>query len=57
MNQVEVVMERKEMIKTLLAAHFAGRMSVNQEEVIEYAAYLRSKTDLELQNMLMINCF
>jgi hypothetical protein len=50
-------MDRKEMIKTLLAANFAGRDVVTDEEVFEYAKYLRTKTDLELQNMLLINCF
>ena len=49
-------MEREEMIKILLAANFAGRKEVVDTEVYEYAAYLRTKTDLQLQNMVMINC-
>jgi hypothetical protein len=41
------------MIKMLIMSNFNGAGTAEQKA--EYAAYLATKTDLELQNMVMIN--
>lgn len=47
---------REELIKILLQSNFAGRMQIIDTEIYEYMAYLQTKTDEELKNMLIINC-
>ena len=49
-------MERQDMIKTLVRSNFMGT-APSKEEVASYISYLQGKSDLELQNMLVINCF
>jgi len=50
-------MNRQEMIKTLVLSALTGKPDASKEEVAEYVKYLNTKSDLELQNMVMINCF
>ena len=50
-------MERKEMIKMLVRSALVNKPDATEEQIAEYIKYLEAKTDLQLQNMLMINCF
>jgi hypothetical protein len=50
-------MQRQEMIKILVQSALVNKPNATKEEVAEYVKYLEGKTDLELQNMVMINCF
>ena len=50
-------MSRNEMILTLTQAAVAGKRDATHEEIKAYMEYLRTKSDLELQNMMLINCF
>lgn len=45
------------MIKILVQSALVNKPDATKEQVAEYIKYLEAKTDLELQNMLMINCF
>lgn len=51
--------EREELIETLISMQFSNRAhgSYGLFEVRDYRKNLNSKTDLELNNILMINCF
>lgn len=50
-------MKRNEMIKTLVQSALVNKPDATETQIAEYVNYLQGKTDLELQNILMINCF
>jgi hypothetical protein len=51
-------MNRQEIIETLLksAIHSNPSKAVTKVELQEYREYLETMTDLQLKNMLVINC-
>lgn len=53
-----IKVDRAEMIKSLIksAIHANFNKPLTTEELKDYKEYLESKTDLELQNLIMINC-
>ena len=49
-------MTRQEIIETLVKCGLARKPNSTEKEIQEYREYLATKTDVELQNILVINC-
>jgi hypothetical protein len=50
-------MKREEMIQTLIKSALVNKPNATAEEVAAYRKHLEAKTDMQLTNILMINCF
>ena len=50
-------MNKQEMIKVLVRSALVNKPDATEEQIAEYVKYLETKSEPQLQNMLMINCF
>ena len=50
-------MKREEMVKILMQSAKCNKPNATAEELASYQTYLEAKSDMELTNIVMINCF